>query len=371
MTLRFALSCVMGAALAASIACSAPSAPVETTNVVRPVLVTDAVGDDPDDPAIWLNHAQPGDSLIIGTNKVAAPNGALVVFGLDGKTRQTVNGIDRPNNVDVEYGFMFRGQAIDVAVTTERLKHQLRIFRVTAAGLTDLDAVPVLAGETGDRSEPMGIALYRRPADGVTFAIVAPKLGGATNYLWQYRLDDDGRGGVKGTLVRRFGNFSGRGAEPGDPGEIEAVVVDDRRGVVYYADERFGIHKWHADPDHPDAAKEVAVLGTDGYQLDREGLAIYETGDATGFLVSSDQIPGGTVFKVYRREGAPDAPDVQPILGEVPTPADSTDGLEVTSAALPGFPQGMVIAMNSADRNFMIFRWEDIDAALRRQLHPK
>src|SRR2546430_8869431 len=41
-------------------------------------------------------------SLILGTNKAPAPNGALVVFGLDGKVRQTLAGIDRPNNVDVE-----------------------------------------------------------------------------------------------------------------------------------------------------------------------------------------------------------------------------------------------------------------------------
>ena len=38
-----------------------------------------------------------------------------------------------------------------------------------------------------------------------------------------------------------------------------------------YSDERFGIRKWHADPNHPDAAKELAVLGRDGYQGDREG----------------------------------------------------------------------------------------------------
>ena len=364
-------TCAIGVSLALCTACTRPTPPDEASNIVRPVLVTDAVTDDADDPAIWINPQRPAESLIIGTNKVAAPNGALVVFGLDGKTRQTVNGIDRPNNADVEYGFVSRGQPIDIVVTTERLKHRLRIFRVTSAGLTDMDAVPVLAGETGERSEPMGIGLYRRPSDGAIFAIVSPKLGGATNYLWQYRLDDDGRGGVKGTLVRRFGTFSERGPAPGEPGESEAVVVDDQRGVVYYADERYGIHKWHADPDHPDAAKEISLLGTDGYQLDREGLAIYQTPGGNGFLVSSDQIPNGTIFKVYRREGEAGAPEAQRLIGEVRTPADSTDGVEVTSAALPGFPHGMLIAMNSAGRNFMIFRWEDVEAAFLPPLHTK
>ena len=71
----------------------------------------------------------------------------------------------------------------------------------------------------------MGIGLYRRPKDGAIFAIVSPKAGPKTNYLWQYRLDDDGTGRVKATFVRRFGAFSGNG-------EIEAVAVDDELGYV-------------------------------------------------------------------------------------------------------------------------------------------
>ena len=84
------------------------------------------------------------------------------------------------------------------------------------------------------------------------------------------------------TLVRRFGSFSRVGAEPDEIGEIEAVVVDDALGYVYYSDERSAIRKYHADPDHPDAARELAVIG-DGYLGDREGLAIYQTGERPGF----------------------------------------------------------------------------------------
>ena len=91
----------------------------------------------------------------------------------------------------------------------------------------------------------MGISLYWRPRDGVIFAIVAPKSGPRRGYLGQYRLEDDGQGRVKVTFVRYFGGFSG-------VGEIEAVAVDDALGYVYYADEGDGIHKYQADPDHPE-----------------------------------------------------------------------------------------------------------------------
>jgi len=46
---------------------------------VKPVLATEPVSDDPDDPAIWVNPRDPAQSLIIATNKVAAPRGALYV----------------------------------------------------------------------------------------------------------------------------------------------------------------------------------------------------------------------------------------------------------------------------------------------------
>ena len=87
---------------------------------VEPALRTEAVSADPDDPAIWVHPTDGARSLIIGTNKVKAPDGALVVFDLRGKIVQTVAGLDRPNNVDIEYGLRLNGQDTDVAVTTER-----------------------------------------------------------------------------------------------------------------------------------------------------------------------------------------------------------------------------------------------------------
>ena len=96
----------------------------------------------------------------------------------------------------------------------------------------------------------MGIALYKRPRDGAVFAIVAPKTGAASDYLWQYRLQANRRGpsfcGTRATLRA----VQPKGTEPDETGEIEAVVVDDALGYVYYSDEQHGIRKYHADPDH-------------------------------------------------------------------------------------------------------------------------
>lgn len=75
---------------------------------VEPAYGTAALSNDPDDPAIWVHPTEASRSLILGTMKTAAPAGAVVVFGIDGQIRQIISGIDRPNNIDVEYGCSLR-----------------------------------------------------------------------------------------------------------------------------------------------------------------------------------------------------------------------------------------------------------------------
>ena len=332
---------------------------------IQPALGTDTVSEDPDDPAIWIHQSDPARSLILGTNKVPAPNGALVVFGLGGKTRQTIAGIDRPNNVDVEYGLTLQGIPVDIAVLTERLLRRIRVFAIAAdgSGVTDVSSgggIPVFAGQEGEMAAPMGIALYRRPRDGAIFAIVGRKTGPREGYLWQYRLQDDGSGKVTAVKVREFGGFSG-------VGEIEAIAVDDPLGFIYYADEGNGIHKWHADPDHPEAGRELAHFGKTGFQADREGIAIYANADGTGYILCTDQIEKDSRYLVFRREGAPGNPhDHNELLTILRGGADSTDGIEVTSTPIgPQFPRGMLVTMNAAPRNFLIYKWEDVAAAAK------
>jgi 3-phytase len=362
--LRAALAGLSLAMVACGTAERSSSSPAsrQAPAALRPVIETQPVSADADDPAIWIHPADPARSLIVGTDKIAAAGG-LYVFGLDGLVRQVIAPLDRPNNVDVEYGLLLAGRPTDIVVTTERRQRRLRVYRIgdTTPPLDEISpgtGLPVLEGASGEAGEPMGIALYKRPRDGAVFAIVAPKAGGETDYLWQYALEDDGHGRVRARFVRRFGAFSRVGAEPGEIGEIEAVTVDDELGYVYYADERFGIRKYHADPDHPEAARELAVFGREGYTGDREGLAIYARPDGTGFIVSVDQIDGGSVLRLFRREGTPDDPhDHRDVIHTVVTTADATDGLEVTSTALPGFPEGLAVLMNSRGRNFHLYGW--------------
>lgn len=319
---------------------------------VAPAVVTERVREDSDDPAIWVHPTDPAGSLILGTDK-SETDGGVYVFGLDGKidSVRSVTGLQRMNNVDVEYGLAFGGQPVDIAVATERRRMMLRVFRLPDMVPIDGGGIPVF---DGDRNrEPMGVALYRRPGDGAVFAIVGGKGGPAAGYLWQYRLEDDGAGAVRGTKVREFGAYSGRK-------EIEAIAVDDELGYVYYSDEMEGVRKYHADPDRGN--DELAFFGVTGFARDHEGIGIYRRDDGTGYILVSDQ--EAHRLQVFPREGTAASPHDHQAIAVIGVSALDTDGVEVTSRSLgAAFPRGVVVLM-SDDATFHYYRWEDIEAAI-------
>jgi len=312
-----------------------------------PLVVTERVRHDSDDPAIWVNSADPARSLVLGTDK--HEDGSLYAFDLAGRVVKRVPGLERPNNVDVEYGLALGGQLVDIAVVTERRGDSLRIFRLPELVPIDGGPIPVFCGEA--QRGPMGVGLYKRPSDAAVFAILSRKSGPARDYLWQYRLEDGGSGVVKAAKVRAFGAFSGRGG-------IEAVAVDDALGFVYYADERVGVRKYRADPEDPDAGRELALFATDRFARDREGISIYTMNDGMGYILVSDQQVGR--FHVYPREGVLGDPHSHPCLKSVKTSAVGSDGSEVTNAALGAvFPAGLFVAM-SDDGTFHFYAWPQI-----------
>jgi len=325
---------------------------ISTANIpsISPIFITDSVKKDADDPAVWINKKDPSKSLIIGTDKDIA--GALFVFNLEGKiqTDKVVKGLKRPNNVDVEYGLKLQGISTDIAVTTERFTHKLRIFSLPDMKPIDNGGIEVFENETnvGFR-DLMGIALYKNKK-GEIYAIVGRKTGPTTGeYLWQYLLKDDGFGQVKAILVRKFGNYSGKN-------EIESIAVDDELGYVYYSDEGVGVRKYYAKPSKGN--EQLALFATTGFAEDHEGISIYKLSKKKGYILVSDQ--GADKFHIFTREGSKQNPNEHQLVKIIKVKAHQSDGSE--TVALPfnkNFRKGLFVAM-SDDRTFQIYRWEDI-----------
>lgn len=321
---------------------------VDSLRVV-PVVVTNQVVHDTDDPAIWIDPSDSTHVLIIGTDKGGdAGDGGLLAFDLSGKIVDSVRPLRRPNNVDIAYGLILNGKATDIAVCTERMANGIRIFTLPDLEPVDNGGIAVFDGEPDSLKDPMGVALYTNPSDNKIYAIVGRKSGPKDgSYLWQYLLADDGTGKVKGTLVRKFGFYSGKK-------EIESIAVDNELGYVYHSDEGHGIHKSYAHPDSSNV--ELTLFGTTGFTEDIEGISIYKFKDGTGYILVSDQ--QANQFRVFPREGLTST-HTHPEIAVIKTSTSESDGSDVTSRSLPGFPFGLFVAM-SDDKTFQYYRWEDL-----------
>lgn len=325
--------------------CGSSLAPIRK-DALKPVTVTQKLPHDTDDPAIWINPTDASKSIIVGTDKDT--DGGLYAFDLNGKIIKKSIPLQRPNNVDIAYGLVINGRKVDVAVTTERETNSIRIFSLPDLEPIDNGGIPVFEGE--EMRGPMGIALYTRPGDKKIFAVVGRKNGPSGSYLWQYELTDAGNGKAGATVVRKFGNYSGKK-------EIEAIAVDNELGTILYCDEQFGIRKYIADP----AAKndnELALFGQKDFKADNEGIAIYKKSTTEGYILVSNQ--QANTFMVYPREGANGNPNEYPLLAEIPTSTIECDGADVTNVNLGGqFKNGLFVAMSNG-MTFHYYSWDSI-----------
>ena len=327
-------------------ACTSPK-----KKLVKPVITTEKARYDTDDPAIWVNIKDPSKSIVFGTDKGGddPTGGSLLAYDLRGKIieEKSITGLNRPNNVDLEYNVEVGGKTTDIVVLTERGKNQIRIFSVPSMKALDGGGIAVFKGESDEMRRPMGIALFKAPEDGSIFCIVSRKNGPSGSYLWQYLLKEKD-GILVAELVRKFGKFEGD--------EIEAIAVDDKLGYVYYSDEGVGVRKYYAHPKNGD--QELACFGKGDFIKDNEGISIYSGKEGKGYILVSDQ--QANRFHIYDRMGDKDAPHKHRIIKTVFTSTIESDGSDITSLPLDGlFSNGLFVAM-SDDKTFQFYRWEDI-----------
>ena len=328
-----------------------PSAP--------PVAETEPVAsidDAADDPAIWINRADPARSLILGTDKRAG----LYVYTLDGAERQFLPA-GRLNNVDLRQDVVVGGPAGtwrgDVAAATNRTDDTVTLFAI------DMDGKVTPAGAFPSAFvEPYGLCMGA--GNSGPFVVVTHKTGD----LVLYQLTSSADGSISGGEIGRL-KFKT---------QLEGCVFDDEAGVLFIGEENRGV--WRADLTpgadgalRPGAPTLIDEVGGDGpLTADVEGLALYRTGPQTGYLIASSQ--GDYTYAVYDR--APPHAFVGSFrIGDNPETgvdgAEETDGLEATELPLgPKFPAGVLVVQDGFNRpagsaqNFKIVDWRAVAAAL-------
>ncbi|WP_043636921.1 phytase [Nonomuraea candida] len=397
-----ALTTVLAAGLAAPAAGS-------TIASIHPQAETPALFDDEaggnangDDPAIWVDPDDDEDSVVVTTAK----EGGLNVYDLGGRLLQHFDAPAAPgpddengrfNNVDTAYGFAGK----DLAVVSDRGRDQLRFYAIKDGRLTDVTdpAVPFLfnatQAEVNEQETGYGLTVWKDSTG--TYALVSRR---HKTSIGLFRLVATPGGKVGYRAVRSIdlpasftlpnGTTWTPCLEPDELAQVEGMVVDQQRDVLYAAQEDVGIWRMRADltgaPVLIDKVKEFGVPGTydpeteectpgadPGYggahlSADAEGLTIYYRDDGRGYLLASSQ--GDDTFAVYRREsGNAYLGQFRIGAGNGIDGAEHSDGTAVLNVPLGDFEEGLFIAHDGAntpevpDRentNFKFADWEDI-----------
>lgn len=338
----------------------APKDPVVTVAAAIETAPMADNDDAADDPAIWVNHAAPQQSFVIGTNK----RRGLVVFGLDGR-EVSKRDDGRMNNVDLRQDVTIGDFQGDLVAATNRTDKTIALYSFDGAQGT---LSPVLSIPSGF-ADPYGLCMYRNPDSGAVYVIANNADDGA---FAQWHITAEGTT-FAAEQVRTFTLGT----------QAEGCAVDDENGALFIAEEDVGLYAYWADPAAATTNRNARLIidsTTSGHlTADAEGVALLTTPDGGGYLIVSSQ--GSNSYNVYDR-AAPHAFRGAFVIG--PTAADKgidgveeTDGIEVTSVNLGGvFEEGLFVAQDGfnyegvtedkkANQNFKLVPWGDIRAALQ------
>lgn len=334
-------------ALSASIAQAARD-PVPLAQAAVETEPVDSRGDAADDPAIWVNPADPAASLVIGTDKKRGLN----VYRLDGTRVQSLpNG--RMNNVDLRDGFVLAGRRVAVVAASDRDRNSIALY-VIEPGTQTLASIGDGAPDTG-LARIYGLCMYAEPAGGRLFVFVNDKDGRYQQHELEAR--PGGRIGLR--LVREFR----LGRQP------EGCAADDELGWLYVGEEATGFYRLAASPDATATLERVDRTGGGHLVADVEGITIYRASGGEGYLLVSSQ--GDDAYAVYRRRPPNEYIGRFRIGDGAVDGVTSTDGIDVTSQRLPApFTEGLLVVQDDrntspqAPQNFKLVPWSEVRRAL-------
>ncbi|MEJ7634375.1 phytase [Aeromicrobium sp.] len=385
-----ALLLVSALALPASADQRPPTQLVEVTATAEtPGVFDDDAGDngDADDPAIWVNHRDRSRSVVIGTAK----NAGLNVYDLKGRLRQSIAAPPAPgaddesgrfNNVDIVHGFRLGGRSVDLAVTSDRGRDQIRSYAIDSrtGRLSDVTSANIPLAFSADQDDVneqatvYGLTAFK---DGRGGALVIGTRRHTTDIGMFKLVAERGRVSYRKVDTLTFpdtfrlpdGSTWSPCEDPGEGPQLEGVVVDEASHTLYAAQEDIGLwrvqlgrgsfagkprsiertREFGAPAAYDEQAEECAPTGANpGYggriAADTEGLTIFQTGPRSGTLLVSSQ--GDNTFYTYDRQTNRPLRHFAVVDGPAADGSQDSDGADTVSTPLPGFPNGLLVVQD-------------------------
>ena len=302
--------------------------PTPTVASVLPLVENvgfSGTGDVSDDSAIWVDPANPANSVVIADNK-ASSGGGIGVFGMDGNLIQF-----RPDgmigNVDLRSGFPSSGTSMVLVGANNRTNNTLALWSLDTASRT---LSPVAARTITTFAPNYGFCMYHSRVNGKFYAFVTPNGAGS---IQQFELVDSGAGKVDATLVRTLSISS----------VTEGCVADDDLGQLYVGQEDVAVWKYGAEPDSGAARVSVDAVGAGHLVADIEGMSLAYGANGSGYLFVSSQ--GDSTIAVYDRAGSNAFVKSFKVVANGSIDAvTGNDGIDVTSLNTgPQFEQGLIV----------------------------
>lgn len=297
-----------------------------------------------DSVAVW--HGQAGQHWLIATAK-----SGHILSVYDAATGEFIKNIGKPG---MQQGELQRPNGIaivdDLIFVTERDNKRMQVFSLPeciSLGVTE-----------GIMQRPYGIAVMPGEAQDYRAYVtdnfnaagkVAPKC------VHVYRVERQGAEIVI-TFVQTFGDQEG----PGALLKVESIAIDREHGRLIIADE--------------DASQKNLkiytlfgtfvgqTIGNGLFQYEPEGIAIYETGPKTGYVIATDQDRIGNQFYLFDRESLA---HVGTFKGDI---VRNTDGVAVTNEPFGSFKSGAFYAVHD-DGNICAYDWHTLAQTCGLQEH--
>ena len=276
-------------------------------------------GDAADDPAIWLNSQDPGQSRILATNKKRG----LLVHDLQGKLVQQLD-VGRVNNVDLRYAFTLNNQRFDLAAASNRTNKSISLFAIEPS----TGQVSWLQDIATDLNDTYGLCMYQAAADYYVF------INDTDGRFQQYLLTTE-NGVLGGKLVREFKVAS----------QPEGCVADDQSGQLYFGEEAVGIWQVPALPTKSMARLIAPINNT--FVADVEGMAIYQLNGQRFLIASSQGNNSYGVFALDANNRHVGSFQIAMNLASMLDGVSETDGLDIISVPLgETFPDGLLVVQD-------------------------
>jgi myo-inositol-hexaphosphate 3-phosphohydrolase len=365
------LTSVLVAGLLTLGAAPAPAAdPIHEAPAVVETTPSDEIGDSVDDPAIWVDPADPSRSVIIGADHA---DKGLSVYDLSGNRIHELR-LSSANNVDIRPGFSLGGATVPVLglagsgdLSFYTLDPATRTLTNVTPGGDKIEG-PALTRPGDATFVPHGICLYRSPVNHSFYTFVVDRYG----TIKQFELTDGGHGKVALQEVREI-KAQPRGTVGGDPDDaLEGCVADEVGRSLFVGEQDWHIWRYGAEPTDPTGTADRVMVDKDvseggHFSRDVEGLTLVNDPAGGGYLIASSQ--GDYTYTVYRSTAPYEFVRKVKVTGSATSDGcERTDGIDAVAANLgPSFPQGIFVCQDNTNvapapgnMNFKFVRLEHV-----------